>query len=224
MTAPFTTKSQWDRNAEQFRTALEDKPNRASVTVVFPRILELFGNLEGKSILDFGCGSGRFSRALADKGAIVTAYDSSLRQLELAKEADEDRGIHYCNDLEAVSENSFHLAICFQVLVCNPLNDSLQIVKDIHRHLTSDGVAAFVNTNTEVVGRNYDGGYTKLPVSQFAGAPYDRHFSTSKGDFDVVDYWYSPADLKGLLESARFDVVREETLVEYFMLHMARKS
>jgi hypothetical protein len=96
-------------------------------------------------------------------------------------------------------------------------------VKDIHGRVASNGIVAFVNTNTEVVGRVHDGGYTKLPISQVAGAPYDRHFSTSKGDFDVVDYWYSRADLYELLNGAGFEVVTEEKVVEYFMLQFVRK-
>ena len=224
MVKPLSSKSQWDTHAQQFKLALEERPNRASTTVVFPRILELFGNLDGKSILDFGCGSGRFSHALADRGAAVVAYDASPRQLQLARESDEGRGVRYCGSLQEVQQDFFDCAICFQVLVCNPVAEANEVLRDIRARLKPNGVAAIVNTNTAVVGRQYDGGYTKMPEREVAGAPYDRHFSTSSGNFDVIDFWYSPDDLRMMFNASGLSIVCEEILVQYFVLHLVRRS
>ncbi len=48
-------------------------------------VLELLGDINGKKILDYGCGSGKFSRILAEKGAEVTAVDPTERMLALAR-------------------------------------------------------------------------------------------------------------------------------------------
>lgn len=47
--------------------------------------LQQCGDLENKSVLDIGCGSGRFSFMLAEKGAKVTGVDYSSSMIDLAK-------------------------------------------------------------------------------------------------------------------------------------------
>jgi ubiquinone/menaquinone biosynthesis C-methylase UbiE len=50
-----------------------------------PAILDLAGDVEGRRILDAGCGAGPISLALRDRGASVTGFDASARMLELAR-------------------------------------------------------------------------------------------------------------------------------------------
>ncbi|MGW4962568.1 class I SAM-dependent methyltransferase [Nonomuraea sp. NPDC004186] len=49
-------------------------------------ILALVGDVAGRRILDAGCGSGPLSAALRDRGAVVTAIDSSAGMLALARQ------------------------------------------------------------------------------------------------------------------------------------------
>jgi len=214
---------QWEVNAELFKAALEDKPNLASATIVFPRMLELLGKVEGCKVLDYGCGAGRFSKALAERGAAVTAYDSSPAQIELARNSNDHRAIRYISNIVEAPEGYFECAICFQVLVCNPLQGVKGIIQDVYSRLRPRGRAAFVNTNTAVVGRSYDGGFTKMPETSVLGAPYLRHLTSSKGDFEVVDYWYPPDDLRRLFDQRDFTTKREEVIEESFVLHIVEK-
>ena len=215
--------TQWNINADLFKAALDDNPKRTSVTVVFPRILELFGNVKGSRLLDYGCGAGRFCRAFHDRGAVVTGYDFSPRQLELAVEDDGSRGVFFTSDLLEIPDNRFDYALCFCVLVCNPLKEAARVVQDVHSRLKRHGVAIFVNTNTAAVGRTFNGNFTKMPDSQTAGAPYLRHYSTSAGEFDVIDHWYSPSDLKDLYERAGFTLNHQEIIEDYFVLDLVEK-
>ncbi|MGW4482982.1 class I SAM-dependent methyltransferase [Amycolatopsis sp. NPDC004368] len=50
-----------------------------------PAMLELAGDVAGRSILDAGCGSGPLSAALRDRGATVTGIDASAGMLEQAR-------------------------------------------------------------------------------------------------------------------------------------------
>lgn len=54
-------------------------------------VLDLAGKLEGKRVLDVGCGDGTYSIAAAERGAIVTGIDTSVEMLEAARRrADEE--------------------------------------------------------------------------------------------------------------------------------------
>jgi ubiquinone/menaquinone biosynthesis C-methylase UbiE len=51
-----------------------------------PAMLELAGDVAGRSILDVGCGAGPLSAALRDRGAQITAVDSSSAMVALAQQ------------------------------------------------------------------------------------------------------------------------------------------
>ncbi len=55
--------------------------------------LRLLGSLEGKRVLDLGCGAGHASVAFARAGAKVIAVDPSATQLEAAREAADAAGV-----------------------------------------------------------------------------------------------------------------------------------
>ncbi|WP_233512240.1 class I SAM-dependent DNA methyltransferase [Micromonospora deserti] len=50
-----------------------------------PAMIGLAGDVNGRRILDAGCGSGPLSAALRERGAIVTGFDSSPAMVELAE-------------------------------------------------------------------------------------------------------------------------------------------
>ena len=53
-----------------------------------PPIGKILGDVQGKSVLDLGCGEGRFTRILSSKGAIVTAIDPVPEFIAHAKSLD----------------------------------------------------------------------------------------------------------------------------------------
>ena len=50
-----------------------------------PATFSLLGNIKGKKVLDAGCGSGVYSRLLAEKGAQVYGIELSSEMVDLAK-------------------------------------------------------------------------------------------------------------------------------------------
>ena len=211
--------SQWDENALLFKTALEDKPNRASNTIVFPRILELFGDVSECNILDFGCGSGRFSIAFGNLGANIVGYDPSAKHVQLAQIASAEEFIMFTTKIEELSQDYFDFALCFQVLVCNPYQQASRICGNLYKFLRQGGRAAIVCTNTEFVGQTFPGGSTELPESFEAGQPYKRIFETSQGRFEVTDYWYSQEQLDELFTLNKFEILSQEIVADGFLLH-----
>jgi ubiquinone/menaquinone biosynthesis C-methylase UbiE len=50
------------------------------------------GGVQGKTVLDVGCGTGLYSIRLSESGADVTAVDISLKMIEIARRKAQDRG------------------------------------------------------------------------------------------------------------------------------------
>mgnify|MGYP000954301562 FL=1 len=68
----------WDPNSE-FKPLHEINPLRLNY------IADLVGGLEGKAVLDVGCGGGILSESMAAKGAHVTGIDLGDKALKVAK-------------------------------------------------------------------------------------------------------------------------------------------
>lgn len=69
--------------------------------------LSLLGDIRGKRILDCGCGRGHGSVMLAKRGALVTAFDISEKNIADAREiaaANEVEIDHHCLSFEALDE------------------------------------------------------------------------------------------------------------------------
>lgn len=56
-------------------------------------LFELLGDIEGKSVLEIACGTGRFTVELAEKGADVVGMDISRPMIERAIRKAESRGV-----------------------------------------------------------------------------------------------------------------------------------
>src|SRR6188474_2771393 len=76
-------KSKWDEIARKRLEDLEILPpgedfhRYAAENSELPGISEFFGNLDGKHLLELGCGVGKMAVLLAKSGADVTAFDLS---------------------------------------------------------------------------------------------------------------------------------------------------
>lgn len=61
----------------------DEKPDKKYS--ILPTVLGMIGDLQGKVVLDLGCGSGFFTEALAERGArMVIGIDNSVEQLAYA--------------------------------------------------------------------------------------------------------------------------------------------
>lgn len=61
------------------------KPNFGKIFVTAPNLLEVIGNVDGKKVLEMGCGNGFWLRLLARAGADCTGIDHAENQIEAAK-------------------------------------------------------------------------------------------------------------------------------------------
>lgn len=65
--------------ADDYAAKIETKPHNAYCER--PAMLALWPGLEGRRVLDVGCGPGIYAELLSQRGAIVTAIDASERML-----------------------------------------------------------------------------------------------------------------------------------------------
>ena len=132
------TESDWTRLAEEYTR--RGFPQNDWIYGYQP-VVELLGDIRGKRILDYGCGSGKFSRVLAEKGAAVVAVDPTENMLVLARTQNCQR-INYQrivdNDISFV--DAINDAVATYVL-CGRANDQevRNIIKNVYGKLHVGG-------------------------------------------------------------------------------------
>lgn len=120
-------KRYWDEVAEEFSTFYGEEKGilrraidnvfRKGMTERFNLTLEECKNVNGKKILDIGCGSGRLSIELAKRGAHVVGIDFSQSMLNMATLAARKQGLeHKCifiqdDFVNHIFNEHFHISI-----------------------------------------------------------------------------------------------------------------
>jgi SAM-dependent methyltransferase len=105
-------------------------------------LLRLVGPLEGRRVLDLGCGAGASSVALARAGARVTAVDPSTARLTRARHAADLAEVkvefHHCDlaDLAFVRADSVDAALAVYSLA--QVQDLGRVFRQLHRVMVPD--------------------------------------------------------------------------------------
>jgi SAM-dependent methyltransferase len=119
-------------------------------------VLSLLGELNGRSVLDIGCGTGVYSRELRRRGAArVTGYDVSAGMLDHARriEDDEPLGIEYTTEPPGPESAKYDLALGVYVL---PYAESYDALVELCA-LAAAGLRAGGLFVTLPVNPDYDG-------------------------------------------------------------------
>ena len=127
----------WDRESE-FKPLHEINPQRVSY------IEQQASGLDGKRILDVGCGGGILAEALALKGARVTGIDMAELSLKVARLHLHESGLDIDYQLSTVEafaeqhETQFDIVTCLEMLEHVP--DPASIITSATRLLKPDGI------------------------------------------------------------------------------------
>ena len=82
---PEEVRAEWDFAADAYAEAQADGTDHYRLEFFGPAQIALCGDVAGTTLLDVGCGSGYFSRAMAERGATVTGIDLSPKMIAHAK-------------------------------------------------------------------------------------------------------------------------------------------
>ena len=124
-------------------------------SIIYNCLMSKIGNLEGKKVVDFGCGEGWFTKKLANQGAEVWAFDISdeavKKTIAMVENLNLQHRVHVDQmPAESLSydSDSFDYVVGTAILHHTDFNAS---IKEIHRVLKKEGKAYFM----EPLGHNF---------------------------------------------------------------------
>ncbi|MFU2126960.1 bifunctional 2-polyprenyl-6-hydroxyphenol methylase/3-demethylubiquinol 3-O-methyltransferase UbiG [Gallibacterium anatis] len=133
--------SWWDLNGD-FKPIHQLNPLRLNY------ILQHSNGLNGKKVLDVGCGGGILSESMAKSGANVTGIDMSLQPLAVAKQHAQDNNLiidyqqstieDFLQQHQQLQAEKFDVITCMEMLEHVP--DPLSIIRSCRQLLKPDGV------------------------------------------------------------------------------------
>src|SRR5688572_10874590 len=123
----------YEELADSYAAAIDTKPHNAFYER--PATLALLPDVEGKRILDAGCGPGVYSEWLLSRGAEVVAVDASPRMVALAKDRTSGRAHLRVADLNAPLDflESASFDVVLSPLVLEYVHDWRATFGEFHR-------------------------------------------------------------------------------------------
>ena len=134
----------YDKFASEFDRKMNMYDTEKRVRVVFNTLLSP-KELDGKKLLDAGCGTGWFSRRAVELGAVVTSLDVGENLLnEVKKKCETTRVV---GDVTALKfkDNSFDIIVSSDVIEHTP--DPAKAISEMARVLKKGGVLALTVPN-----------------------------------------------------------------------------
>jgi ubiquinone/menaquinone biosynthesis C-methylase UbiE len=151
-----------------------------------PAMVELAGDVEGRRVLDAGCGSGPLSEDLRSRGAHVSGFDSSQAMLELARQrlgAEADLRVADLSQPLPYADATFDDVICS--LVLHYLEDWTAPLAELRRILKPGGrLLLSVNHPRILESSDPDADY-------FSVTRYSEEYLFD-GRPAVLTYWHRP--------------------------------
>ncbi|TYS67714.1 class I SAM-dependent methyltransferase [Sutcliffiella horikoshii] len=126
-------------------TALRESGINANVFIEQPAIKSLIPCLEGKSVLDLGCGDGHFSKFCIENGAKnVIGVDISKNMIERAKKLYQDDNLNFmCLPMEDMVLTNQRFDLIISSLSIHYIEDYSAMIQKINKLLKSNGKFIF---------------------------------------------------------------------------------
>ncbi len=171
-------------------------------------VAKLLEPIKSKKILDYGCGSGKFSEYLSQLGAEVVGIDISTSQLDIAKRI-KNKNIVYLldndNRINSVYINYFDKAVLIFVL-CEISSKKIiiEVLKRVHKLLKPSGELIILNPNWDKSnGRDFLTHQMKFTPELKSGKSVTTILKTNP-PIHIPDYYWSKQDYLEILQDAGF--------------------
>ena len=165
-----------------------------------PAMIRLAGDVDGRRILDAGCGSGPLSAELRTEGAIMTGFDGSPRMLALARQRLGPDVPLYVADLAEplpFADEAFDDVVAS--LVLHYLEDWAGPLGELRRVLKPGG-RLILSVNHPLVRV-----FTHRDEDYFATRPYSEDYEFA-GEEATLTHWHRP--LQGMTSAFHRGAVR----------------
>ena len=184
----------WDANADDYYAEHGDTLGDADLLWCPEGLREadacLLGEVRGRDVLEIGCGAAQGARWLVSQGAVVTAFDVSMGQLEKSRELDRTTGIAVRRVVQADAQRLPFRDASFDVVMSAfgalPfVADSAGTMREIARVVRPGGRVAFSTTHPIRWAFPDDPGPGGLTVHQ---SYFDRTPYVEQGPDGVATY------------------------------------
>lgn len=211
---PVDTRKIWDQTVGSYLEAdatINDEIN-------FPAIMRGLGDVQGLTVLDYGCGNGRLTRRLEALGATrAIGVDISSTMIDLANTADSNSRLEYHvnpdNTLFFLPDGSVDKVMANLVFMMSPSKEEMQqSFREIHRVLKDGGTFVFLVTHSAFIERGahdyrneFDGRFNYFAEEK----PYKFILIDAQGeeiDEDFYDYHYTLATYLNTTIQAGFTI------------------
>ncbi len=139
---------------------------------------KFFGNVKGKNVLDYGCGTGRYCIPLSKKGAHITAIDFNQAMLKLAKEKANKNKLKINFKKQDITkykpDKKFDLII--SMLVLDHIKDLRKIVYIINKASKIGTKVVISNIHPEIIRGFNDPKTGKVKSSLVKNFETDRYY------------------------------------------------
>jgi len=181
--------------------------------ILLPNVARALDNVDGKSLLDVGCGYGLFSSFFGQRGARVLGIDSSKKMVDLAKKVSPKA--HYeAMDVTKVSQLNQDFDYVLAVMVFCTLNNPQDfynafreiscVMKPKGRFvLVDEHPASKKNLETAVLKRQF-------PENSYfnSGQPYRVLLSTEKGsEVSFDNYQWTLEDYANTIRNFNLEII-----------------
>jgi toxoflavin synthase len=175
-------------------------------------VAKALGNhLRGK-ILDYGCGSGKFSRFLSAHGARIVGVDVSRKQIEIA--GSYGGGIDYrvieSGGLDGLSSDFDAVTFSFVLLTIPSKEEIVKILMACRAKIKPNGKLVILNSNMETGnGKEFVSYKIQALHDPKSGDPVRVWLGTDR-KLEIVDYYWTQTDYIEMLGRSGF--VLEEVI------------
>lgn len=134
-------KTDWEPVSDWYMKYLQEDTDSYHAKVIIPNLLRLLGNIDGKKMLDLGCGSGIVGHILAEQKASVIGVDGSKSLIEAAKKVAQKNEQYHLSDVRVgLPKECRDIDVCISVMSIQNMDSLHKVFEHVAKALKKDGV------------------------------------------------------------------------------------